>query len=212
MTQTPTPEERANLVSNILAIVGFVIVIVITIWGLLHLAGLSKPFLSSLFKTTNARAQGSASISVSNKTPTPSPETVETSPAKTEKAETVKVGEPGLPDFSVHILSVGVIEPLSGDIIPRRPASANDLVAVRFDIANNGSASTGTWYFTAQIPTNPVYSYSSDAQASLAPGAHIENMLRFRQAEQGGTFSVSVDPANLVAESNESNNTASQNI
>ncbi|KKW35364.1 MAG: hypothetical protein UY81_C0043G0006 [Candidatus Giovannonibacteria bacterium GW2011_GWA2_53_7] len=115
-------------------------------------------------------------------------------------------------DLSVRILSVGVIDPITGDIVPRPPSSPYDLVAVRFDIANAGTASTGPWYFSAQLPTVPPYMYSSVAQISLAPGDHIENMLRFRQAAPGGNFSVAVDGANLVLESIEANNFASQNI
>lgn len=42
-------EPRASLFSNIVAIVGLIILIVIVIWGLLHLAGLSKNWFSGIF-------------------------------------------------------------------------------------------------------------------------------------------------------------------
>lgn len=42
-------EPRASLFSNLVAIVGLVILIVIVIWGLLHLVGLSQGWFSSLF-------------------------------------------------------------------------------------------------------------------------------------------------------------------
>ncbi|MDO8575785.1 MAG: hypothetical protein Q7R90_00550 [bacterium] len=42
-------EPKASLVSNTLAIVGFIIVIVIVLWGLFHIATLGTPWLSSLF-------------------------------------------------------------------------------------------------------------------------------------------------------------------
>ncbi len=42
-------EPKASLVSNTLAIVGFIIVIVIVLWGLFHIATLGAPWLSSLF-------------------------------------------------------------------------------------------------------------------------------------------------------------------
>lgn len=51
-------EPKASLVSNTLAIVGFIIVIVIVLWGLFHIATLGAPWLSSLFGT------GSDSIKV----------------------------------------------------------------------------------------------------------------------------------------------------
>src|SRR3989338_3700668 len=42
-------EPKASLVSNTLAIVGFIIVIVIVLWGLFNIATLGTPWLSSLF-------------------------------------------------------------------------------------------------------------------------------------------------------------------
>lgn len=51
-------EPKASLVSNTLAIVGFIIVIVIVLWGLFHIATLGQPWFSSLFGT------GSSSIKV----------------------------------------------------------------------------------------------------------------------------------------------------
>ena len=42
-------EPKASLVSNTLAIVGFIIVIVIVLWGLFNIATLGAPWLSSLF-------------------------------------------------------------------------------------------------------------------------------------------------------------------
>lgn len=78
-----------------------------------------------------------------------------------------------------------------------------------FDIANIGGSSSGTYYFEAQLPTVSPYTYYSEAQASLSPGSHIVNTLNFSQATPG-FFSASVDPQNLVRESNESNNTIGQ--
>lgn len=158
--------------------------------------------------TSAPRAQGGASVTVVRPTnmtaaSVPKPQVVET-PAPAPK--------PGLPDLSVRILSEGVIDPISGNLIARSPMSPDELVAVRFLISNDGSASTGTWYFTAQLPMSPAYPYSSSAQEPLAPGARIENMLRFTNAVPGGVFFVSADPSNQVTESNEGNNTASIGI
>jgi hypothetical protein len=115
-------------------------------------------------------------------------------------------------DLSVKILSVGVIDPVSGAIIPRRPASANDIAAVRFLISNEGGIYTGEWHFTANLPTVPATPYTSPVQKSLAPKDSIENTLRFNNAIPNEIFSVTVDPANKVVESDETNNTASVNI
>lgn len=82
---------------------------------------------------------------------------------------------------------------------------------VTFDIANRGGSSTGTYAFTANLPTQYPYTFISDPQVSLAPGAHIINTLRFNQTVSG-IFTVSVDPSNTVRESNETNNNASHQV
>ena len=170
--------------------------------------------------TPASQAEGNATVIIVNPTPIGTP--AEINPAS--QAQTVDLpaqagtqvaaseSKSKLPDLSVKILSEGVIDPISGDIFARSPTSPNDLVAVRFLISNGVSAPTGSWYFTAQLPTTPAYPYSSPAQTSLPAGGSIENMLRFKNAVPGGIFSVSVDPANQVNESNEGNNTASISI
>lgn len=202
MTENPSEEQKSSLLSNILAIIGFIIIIVIVIWGLLHIAAISKSWFASLFPGRKSTDNPAVSVSMPATTnPTP-----EAKPAVKETAG-------GLPDLNVQILSEGIIDPVSGNIVPRQTTSPSDVVAVRFDIANNGTAPTGAWYFSAELPTLPSYTYTSPAQASLAPGEHIENTLRFAQVPaRGGTFTVSVDSSGLVNESNENNNIASQNI
>lgn len=308
-------EQKTALVSNALGVIGFIILIVILIWGLFNLASMSKPWFASLFpsrvrtivitapkenvqsgapvtiswkyepsaagsyaflyqcrsgfqfklagtdnaipcgtsfitasnasNTTNSllviptlsiapagdsltvpfsilytrtaaagttgvrEAQGSASIAIIKRTASQSP-TVTTPPEKTPGRGGAAGGTPNL---TVRILSYGVIDSISGNILPRRPSSPADLVAVTFDIANAGGAPTGAWQFTAQLPVTPAFTYRSPPQASLAPGDHIENMLRFTQiSAAGGAFSVTVDPGNAVRESNESDNTATTSI
>ncbi|MDO8481760.1 MAG: CARDB domain-containing protein [bacterium] len=165
--------------------------------------------------TSGTRAQGNATLQIVSKKSTavtfPAPSTNTTSPVPSNPPQ----AEPYAPkavDLSVYILSVGVIEPISGNIIPRKPTSPNDLVAVRFTVANHGNTSSGPWYFTAQLPTTSAYTYTSPVQASLTPGSSIENMLRFTNASSEGMFTVSVDPSNQVNESNEDDNFASVRI
>ena len=307
----PPPEDaRTSLVSNILAIAGFIIVIVVVIWGLVHLAGLSRSWFGSFFgasgesieitvpetvesgkafelawnyepsatgtyaflyqcangltfrtpssvgttneigcgaaytipadgsklsltptlsgtsslsiplsiiflpSATGTQAEGSASVTVVAKTATtPTPYATPTAPPADGPApyatpsaapyptpvSTLRPNPPagGPADLSVRIIS----------IVPDSYGAA----AVTFDIANIGGTATGIYYFTAQLPTQQMYTYSSPMQASLSPGSHIVNTLRFTQVQQGGgTFSVSLDPSNTVHESNESNNYATQ--
>lgn len=114
----------------------------------------------------------------------------------------------GTPDLSVRILGYGVID-MNGMFVARAPMHAGEIAAVKFDIANNGSGSTGAYRFDVNLPMQGGYTYSSPSQASLAPGAHIENTLRFRPMQAGGgTISVTVDAADAVNESNEGDNAA----
>src|SRR3989344_2110976 len=56
----PPEDTRTSLVSNVLAIVGFIIVIVIVIWGLVHLAGISRNWFGSFFGTSGETLEVSA--------------------------------------------------------------------------------------------------------------------------------------------------------
>ena len=79
--------------------------------------------------------------------------------------------------------------------------------AATFDITNVGGRVSGTYYFTANLPTRSPYTYSSPAQASLSPGSHMQNTLRFSLAD-GGIFSVSI----TTSDANAGNNYASQPV
>lgn len=112
----------------------------------------------------------------------------------------------GKPDLSVRILSVGTVNAVTGAIENRYPGP-EEIAAVQFDIANNGSGATGGYTFTANLPVQGGYVYTSPVQNSLTPGSHIVNTLRFKPVQSGGgTVTVSVDPYGAVSESNESNN------
>lgn len=51
-----TAASRPGLIANVLAIAGFVVVIIIIIWGLIHLSTLASPWLSSLFSSKSTTA------------------------------------------------------------------------------------------------------------------------------------------------------------
>jgi hypothetical protein len=190
---------------------------------------LDVPF-SIMYMTTGTStptkvAQGNATVTITplgtgivSATTTPVTDTKDiprvTKPADKPKPRPVTPPTPkvtGPADLMIRIISVGVIDPISGNIMPRAPISPAETVAVTFDIKNQGGTATGQWYFTANIPTNPVTSYVSPAQKSLNPGDGIENTLRFTQTATGA-FTVNVDPSNAVHESNEANNTISHMI
>ena len=145
--------------------------------------------------TSSKQAQGSASVTIRARAAASStPGVVGTTPPVSKPVRPVPSGPS---DLSVQIISV-VSDGIGGAI-------------ATFDISNIGQGSTGTYYFTAQLPTVDGYLYSSPAQSSLAPGDHIVNTLRFSQAVSG-LFSVVADPTNTGRESNTSNNYASYQV
>lgn len=309
-------EPRASLFSNLVAIVGLIILIVVVIWGLLHLVTLSQGWFSSLFNsgpkitvtapkqinsgetftvswknsstdkgnyallfqcknglemksnggaipcgtaytignttsvsltptlqnvattsvpvtvvflpssTSSERIQGSATIQIQNanvatagsnssntsKTPAqtskPSTNTSNSSNASsgsTKPATTDSTAKTPA-DLSVRIVAIGVIDPVSGQFV-NRPAMPGELSAAQFDIANVGGTTSGTYYFSANLPTNAGYIYNAPAQSPLAPGAHVLNTLRWSDSAQYGTFTITV-----TGDKSTGNNYASQTI
>ena len=313
---THTVEEpQSSLLSNILAIVGFIILIVVVIWGLVNLAGVSSTWFSSLFgKSENvievtapksAKSGESFSISWKYKEPTPGtyaflyqcqgglqlqtpgpaggmngipcgaaftiasvnntvsvtpllsgnseldvpvsiifmPSATSTDSTSSPQASSGKATEQAQGSATVRILpsetpaldSTGSPQaeptptpaptptptPAPAPVPAPAPKTPADL-SVRitsvttdgygngtavFDIVNVGGTSSGTYYFTANLPTQSGYTYTSPAQSSLAPGSHIISTLRFSQAASG-VFSVSI----TTPDSNQSNNYASQSL
>lgn len=158
--------------------------------------------------STDARPQGTATVRVLAKTGATS--TPAATAPSTPTATTSTTPRPaGKPDLSVRIVAVGVINPISGNFENRYPVGPEEIAAVQFDIANNGTASTGNYYFSVNLPMQGGYLYQSPVQANLTPGSHVLNTLRFKPLMAGGgTVTVSVDTTYAVSESSEGNNTA----
>ena len=156
-----------------------------------------------------AGASGADAITVTNaSTTTTTPSKPTTTPVKTP-TKPVVVG--GLPDLTTRLIGIGIM--INGSFQATSGIGLNDTGAVRFEIKNTGTASTGTWYFNASLPSSPTYQYHSVAQQSLAPGDRIEYTLQFTNVSQsGGVVTVTADPTNAVREASESNNTISYQI
>lgn len=169
---------------------------------------------TSTAATGTTRAQGNATVTVTPQAGMPIATSTlpATGSAGSPQAGTaVKTVPVGKPDLAVRIIAIGTVDLYSGMFVNRMPSGPNDVMAVKFDIANVGAGPSGVWYFTAQLPTYPATPYISPAQNSLGRGDHIENTLRFNRAlPQGGNFTVTVDPSNSISELSESNNYASQ--
>jgi len=149
--------------------------------------------------TTSPQVQGSATVVVNPVTIAPI----------VIRAATTTPSTPVVPNKPTSPVATGPTD-LSVQITSVIPDGAGGAIAT-FDIGNVGLSSTGSYTFTAQLPTENGYLYNSPLQSSLAPGDHIVNTLRFSQAVSG-IFSVVVDPASTQNESNTGNNYASQQV
>jgi hypothetical protein len=116
----------------------------------------------------------------------------------------------GKPDLVTHILAVGILDKTTGAFIPTTSFSANDRIAVQFQVANVGTGASGSWRFNALLPTVDNKIYQSAWETPLNPGGSIVFTLAFDGVKQGGNpaMLIDADPDNAVAETNESNNTA----
>jgi hypothetical protein len=92
----------------------------------------------------------------------------------------------GLPDLSVQITSIGVIDNYSGGFVPTTAIQSGDRIAVQFAIKNIGTNVTPAgWSFEAMLPTNPQYLYQSQPQQALYPGDKIVYTLTFDDTTAG---------------------------
>ncbi len=121
----------------------------------------------------------------------------------------------GLPDLAVTINAVGYLATSSADsFIASSTVPVGNRPAVRFTIKNIGTNVTGTWYFSATIPTQTSYLYQSLPQQSLNPGDSIDYTLGFDQANRGAAKVVTIiaNYNHAIAESNTDNDTASTSV
>ena len=283
--------KKSTLLSDILSIIGFAIVFIIIIWGLLHFASLLSPWFSSFFTKPAPALQVSAPAQATSTYPvtiswtyapstagsyaflyqcksglqfaTPENNATSTyvavpcgvaytvaaqnnsisvapilSATSSSVADTVSIvfipksgsqvqgdatmtispqggsasgGNPAKPTTKPTSTKPAVSTQYSGpaDLSVRiisENVDQSGVATVSFDIANIGGSSSGSYYFTANLPTAQYYPYTSPTQASLAPGSHIVDTLHFSDVAQGGgVFSVSV----IGNDANNGNNYAS---
>ncbi len=118
----------------------------------------------------------------------------------------------GTPDLQVAILAVGEINAY-GAFEAKGYVHPYARGAAKFRVTNLGDKNSGTWYFSAVLPTQGGYLYNSEPQVSLAPGSSIDVFITFDQMIPGTrSFNVHVDPYNAIYERNEYNNIAGQPI
>lgn len=137
-------------------------------------------------------------------TPTQGPETVAVYPA----GGTVAQAPYGKADLMITITEVGYLESAStASFVKSKTVPKGKRPAIKFTVRNAGTNVSGSWEFTAKLPTRSTYTFDSPKQRSLAPGEYVDYTLGFDKADDGtNDIIVTVDSGKDVAESSESNN------
>lgn len=151
-----------------------------------------------------------------SKTPTAGTRTEKTyTLASTSQSVVPKTPAPyGKTDLAPRIIAVGTIDRTTNQFTATTSLHVSDRIAVKFEVENLGTADSGSWTFSAVLPTFPMYIFQSEGQQNLQPGDRIEFTLGFDQVEPdiNGRFVVNVDPTSSIPEASESNNIATTTI
>ena len=173
----------------------------------------------SIVKKENAQKKDAGStivIKEKTETTTPKKEPVTTN-TTSKNTGTVSYGGTtsnpnGRADLTPSIVSLGIMDSANNFIATNSP-KRTDRIAVKFRIENIGDKTSQSFVFTAILPTSPSYVFVSETQAGIAPQSGVDYTLVFDRVIDGtGTFTVKVDPAQNITESNISNNSTSLNI
>ncbi|PIR83498.1 hypothetical protein COU19_00140 [Candidatus Kaiserbacteria bacterium CG10_big_fil_rev_8_21_14_0_10_56_12] len=235
-----TPEKMhayRQTATNTLAVVGFVALIGLGIWGAVYSARFvpaavepAAVYLGSLFNhepdadvavvptaTSTVITFGTPVATTTTPVATTTPATTATPqrPAGTPVTTIVRVpvttpAPHGLADLTVIAGMVGYLTSDSTDsFVASSTAPSDARPAVKFTVKNIGTNWSGTWRFSATIPTRTSYTYHSSSQPSIGPGDSIDYVLGFDQStsELQQTLEIQVNDDKLVPESDTSNNT-----
>lgn len=171
--------------------------------------------------TLSSEASSTAPTSiVIPSSPTPSKRTTPTAGEKTGGAYQIRSAPAapalsGLPDFVVDIGAIGYLATTSAEsFIASSTVPTGSRPAVKFTIKNIGGSPSGSWRWSASIPTQTAYIYQSQPQQPLAPGDSIDYTLGFDQSNKGAdqTISITANFDHAVAESDANNNSASAKL
>lgn len=122
----------------------------------------------------------------------------------------------GRADLSVRVIGTGIVDRGTDQFFQANYVNVGDRAAVQFEVKNNGGQNSGTWQFTANLPTADSQNsfYTSDTESSLQPGQTTIYTIGFdRIQNQGGnTVTINIDPQSRVDDSNRGNNAISATI
>jgi len=207
MNTTEKTDSR-EMATNVLAVTGFIALVALGIWlavystryvpAIVNRIGEAAVYLGAVFSPAPAPAltivpaTSTTTMATAAATTTAAVATAPvTSGTKTNKtyqmAGTITNVTPyGLPDLAVTVTAVGYFKDASTDsFIASTTVPYGYQPAIKFTIKNVGTNWTGTWRFSASIPTRRLYVFESDPQQSLASGESIDYTLGFDQALVG---------------------------
>lgn len=163
----------------------------------------------------------------------------------TTQPKKVGVSNPyGTPDLAVRIIAIGYIDPQTGAFVPLPAVYGQNYnmlrqypsMAVRFEIKNVGTKTVPAgWQFTANIPLQPPYLYTSAPQAAVTPGSGIVFTLGWNPLQNNchqyqtyqhyepctesiypyqnqNIITITADPYGMLSDYNRGNNSASTSI
>lgn len=118
----------------------------------------------------------------------------------------------GNADLSVAITDTGVVDRYTNQFTRTTNVRSSDKVRVRFTVKNIGGRETGAWNLSAVLPISSSGNFTSGTQNSLLPGQTADFSIDFDGLQQNygnSNVTITIDPNNMVYETNEGNNTAS---
>lgn len=170
--------------------------------------------VSDNFATNSGTSTDSSSTTEVTQEPV-TENTTPTKPSTTNSSEpTHAASNPnGLADLEVHPIAVGYINS-NGIFIPSNFVSANQQAAIKFAIINVGNKNSGSFTFSADLPSNTDPRYNAGDQPNLAPGDRIEYVLSFKNLinAQNRVATIYADQSNFIPESSKANNIARMHI
>lgn len=155
-------------------------------------------------EVTKVNQNDASNVSSSNQTAN----TSAGSASNNKGAQVQYVNYYGKPDMQITLVDTGIIDPASKQFIQTNYAGFNDEIAIRFEVKNVGTNVSGPWKLRINAPSRTTPYYDSDYQQSIKPGDRMVFTTSFNSPTATGinTVYITVDPLNLVDESNETNN------
>lgn len=99
---------------------------------------------------------------------------------------TYPVSDPsGYADLQATFIAVGAYDAYANAFVPHTSLRAGDRSAIRFEVKNVGTKTSSAWHFTADLPTDPSYTYLASSQAALRPNERQIITLQFDASDHG---------------------------